>query len=576
MALQDLRLVSGFVRCAKNSPWLMIALGLHVILAAGMSVVYIRHERRSASTAMTEIAVTARRMEAPKPLLPEQPPERHKIPERREVELVSIDEQPVFVPTEEPPADIDWHDPVGNPTGTGEDDSSTGGTSIGVGTGGWHGTGKPSSMLGRRPGRGNGGDPGRPAVGGATFVTQEAVLEGLRWLMRHQEADGSWSASKLHTHCSKRTPCIPPDPALDTSYDVGMTALALLAFLGQGITVGSPVALVDEAMGAPPRSAGEVVKQGIRWLLAHQKPDGSFSDSRPFELPENDTLPTMALCEAYGLSPGNTRLRRPAQRALDFLVAAQKRNDEGAPWAWGRGSQRDMEERRARGELEDEAFEEERKDVDLSITCWVVMALRSARSCGFRVPAESMAGALAYAVDATKAGALAGDEPVVPEERFTYHAARKAALGMLVRAFAGGDITDPFLEEAARALAADVPVVTKDRLSVDFYYWYFATLALEQYDGPDSPRVVEGKHVEGEHGEDRRFWEPWNASLVDALLSLQDRVTRNGVCSRGGWLQAARGNRRGLALYNTALNVLTLEVYYRFANAFGSAARDSR
>src|SRR6185503_11203239 len=146
--IRDSRLVRGIVTFARNSPWLMIALGLHVILAAGMSVMYIRHERRSASTAMTEIAVTAKRVEAPKPLLPEQPPERQKIPERREVELVSIDEQHVFVPTEEPPADIDWHDPVGNPTGTDEDDSSTGGTSIGVGIGGWHGTGKPASMLG--------------------------------------------------------------------------------------------------------------------------------------------------------------------------------------------------------------------------------------------------------------------------------------------------------------------------------------------------------------------------------------------------------------------------------------------
>lgn len=561
------RTVSKLVRAAKNSPWLMIALGLHLILAAGMSVAYLRDERRRTSAPPTAIVVASQR-EAPKPLLPEPPTERQKIPERREMELVSIDELPAFVPTEEPPAEIDWHDPVGDPTGTDEESSTTGGTSIGVGQGGWRGTGMPSSLIRGRPGKENRGGGGRQPAGDATFVTEAAVREGLCWLMRHQEADGSWSAAKLHTHCSTRTPCIPPDPALDSTFDVGMTALALLAFLGQGIGVGTPVNLVDEAMGTPPRSAGEVVKRGIRWLLEHQKPDGSFSDARPFELPENDTLPTMALCEAFGLSPGNTRLRRPAQRALDYLVAAQKKNSSGAPWGWGRGSQQELERRRTNGELEAQAFEEERRQVDLSITCWVVMALRSAQSCGFRVPGESMAGALAYAVEASQAGVVA-DEPLSAEERFTYHPARKAALGMLVRAFAGGDIADPFLAQAAAALVSDAPVVTKDQLSVDFYYWYFATLALEQYDGPDSPRV-------GSEDGRGRFWEPWNADLVDALLPLQERVARRDVCSRGGWLQAARGNRRGGALYNTALNVLTLEVYYRFANAFGATTRDSR
>lgn len=571
MALQDLRLVGGFVRCAKNSPWLMIALGLHVIVATGMSVVYIRHERQAANPQATEIVVATTRPETPQALLPEEPPERHKIPEQRRAELVPFEEVAAFVPTEEPQEEVDWHDTLGDPTGSDEDGFTTGGTSIGVGTGGRRGTGTSSGILGLRPGKDGRPQRGRPP--GAQVATEKAVLEGLRWLMRHQNADGSWSAATLHTHCSTRTPCIPPDPALDTSFDVGMTALALLAFLGHGISIGSKLEIVDEAMGQPPRPAGEIVKKGIRWLLEQQKPDGSFSDSRPFELPENDTLPSMALCEAYGLSRGNTRLRQPAQRALDFLVAAQKRNDEGELWGWGRGSEQDLEERRARGELEDAAFDQERRNVDFSITCWVVMALRSAETCALELPAGTLAGALAYGLDATKEGA--GDEsvPVDPDERFTYHAARRAALGMLIRAFAGGDIADPWLEDAARALAADVPRVTKDQLSVDFYYWYFATLALEQYDGPDSPRVV--GELDGK-GRPRKgqYWEPWNAGLVAALLSLQDRGTKADVCSRGGWLQEARGNRRGRALYNTALNVLTLEVYYRFENVFGSAARE--
>src|SRR4029453_11845501 len=123
-----------------------------------------------------------------------------------------------------------------------------------------------------------------------------------------------------------------------------------------------------------------------------------------------------------------------------------------------------------------------------------------------------------------------------------------------------GDIGDPFLAEAARAIASDVPHVSKDGRSVDFYYWHFATLALIQYDGPDSPRAAAGAH-----------WKRWNDGLAESLVPLKDKGKKRDVCSPGGgWLQAAKGNRGGLALYNTALNVLALEVYYRLENVFGS------
>src|SRR6185295_7692505 len=125
-----------------------------------------------------------------------------------------------------------------------------------------------------------------------------------------------------------------------------------------GISVGSKVELADPAMGRPPRPASEIVRRGIRWLLEHQKEDGSFSDSEPFALPENDTLPTMALCEAYALSRASTRLRQPAQRALDFLIAAQRRRPDGSLSGWGTGSQRELEARLASGELSEAEFEE--------------------------------------------------------------------------------------------------------------------------------------------------------------------------------------------------------------------------
>jgi hypothetical protein len=550
MSFQELKPIRWLVGLAKNSPWLMMAIGLHVILAAVMSVIVIRHERAKANESATQIKVTAR-AEAPEEVV--QPPEeldRKKIPDNDvQAELVTYEEEQTFVPTEEV-VEEDLYLDIGDPTGTDDgSDASTGGTSIGVGSGGHYGTGSPSTFLSRRPGTATGRKKGRQ--GGATVGTEEAVLEGLRWLLRHQNEDGSWSPSTVASHCTK-TPCIPADAGVDDAYDVGMTAMCLLAFLGQGISTSSKLEIVDTAMGVK-HQAGEAVKKGVRWLMDRQNEDGSFSDGHPFELPENETLATMVMCEAYGLSH-NRELKRPAQKALDFLVAAQKEGPDGTLSGWGLGSRADMEARHASGELDDVTYEETIGQVDLSITCWVAMALRSAQNCGLEVSEDVLTGALNLALSSA-------DEINNPDQASLApgKAGRRAAFGMLIRSFVSRDVTDAYLEEAAALIAGEVPHVSKDGSSIDFYYWHFGTLALNQYDGPDSPREGQGQ-----------YWEPWNKGLIESLLRLQDDDQSRDACSRGGWLSASRNDAGGKALYNTAMNVLTLEVYYRFENVFGA------
>jgi len=549
------RFMRWLVALAKNSPWLMIAVGLHLILALVMSIVVIRHELAKKDASATSIEVRAHREAEPEVVLPPETIDRKKIPDNaKAAELVDYTEETTFVPTEEEPVAEDLSVDIGDPTGSvDESDGATGGTSIGVGAGGHYGTGRASGILSRRPGGGSGFKQGRRPEG-STVGTEESVLEGLRWLMRHQNEDGSWGADTVTSHCTAGQPCIPPDAQQDAVYNVGMTSLSLLAFLGQGIKPGdSKISIVDQVR-AKRHNAGDVVKRGIRWLMDRQKEDGSFSDSEPFEYPENESLSAMALCEAYGLS-NNREIRRPAQKALDFLIAAQRRNADGARTGWGLGSWADIEARFARGELEQAEYEQARSAVDLSVTCWVVMALRSAQTCGFEVPDEVLQGALAYA-EVAAPQALQGDGSA--GETQPHDAARRAALGMLIRCFAGREVTDEFYASAAQVIAKDLPEAGKDGLGVDFYYWYFATLALYQYDGPDSPRPKKGDQ-----------WEPWNKALVHELLPLQEEGKAKDACARGGWLSAARGNQRGRALYNTALNVLTLEVYYRFGNVFG-------
>jgi hypothetical protein len=56
------------------------------------------------------------------------------------------------------------------------------------------------------------------------------------------------------------------------------------------------------------------------------------------------------------------------------------------------------------------------------------------------------------------------------------------------------------------------------------------------------------------------------------LLPLQDHADR--ACSNGGWITPDRWSYAGGPLYSTAINVLTLEVYFRYENAFGGGKRN--
>jgi hypothetical protein len=197
------------------------------------------------------------------------------------------------------------------------------------------------------------------------------------------------------------------------------------------------------------------------------------------------------------------------------------------------------------------------------------MALKSAHLCQLAVERESLDGALAFCdfvtandglvgyLDAKGAGAIVTG-PF--SERFTYHPTTMSALGMCIRIFAKHDPADPFLDLAARRIVADLPANSKDHSSIDYYYWYYASLGLYQFDGETSPaRPGKGK-----------YWNPWNKAMVDTLVALQDH--RDRTCAEGGWLESDRwGSYSGAGpLYDTALNVLTLEVTFRYPNAFGA------
>jgi hypothetical protein len=123
---------------------------------------------------------------------------------------------------------------------------------------------------------------------------------------------------------------------------------------------------------------------------------------------------------------------------------------------------------------------------------------------------------------------------------------------MMSRIFMDKNQGDPRLSGGAARLVKDLPVWngSRDELKVDFYYWYYASLALFQYDGPEGPT-----------------WKAWNEPMKNALVTNQK--TKKDGCGSGSWDPIDRWGFEGGRVYATAINVLTLEVYYRYANVFG-------
>jgi ElaB/YqjD/DUF883 family membrane-anchored ribosome-binding protein len=357
--------------------------------------------------------------------------------------------------------------------------------------------------------------------GCGSIATESAVVDGLRWLARHQNPDGSWDTDGFPSQCGRfiRGACGGPGYP---EYDSGSTSLALLAFLGAGYTHLSR----DSYDGL---CFGTVVKNGLKWLMANQDGDGCVGGRSAAKYLYNHAIAALALSEAYGLT-GSGLFKDNAQRSIDFLLSAQ---NPGQGWRYTARS----------------------GDNDSSVTGWCVMALKSAEISGLRVVPDAYAGARAWFNKVTGADhdvAYNGPEAfgtVVVQgktEAYSDHDAL-VAIGMMSRIFIDRNPNDPHLRGGAERLVRDLPVWDGPR--IDFYYWYYASLALFQYDGPDG-----------------RFWNAWNESMKNALVKSQKKASEG--CLNGSWDPIDRWGFEGGRVYATAMNVLTLEVYYRYDNVF--------
>ena len=356
------------------------------------------------------------------------------------------------------------------------------------------------------------------SAGGSRKKTT-VIRAALQWLKRHQSSNGGWDADGWQGQCQSGA-CQGKQPERCTEQggavcDVGVTGLATLAFTGDGHT----------------HRSGEfkdVVHKARRWLLRQQHSDGSLGFHEGHHAGAyNHAIATMALCELYGVTRDFT-LKRPAQKAVDFTLKSQNPN---LGWRYG---------------IKD-------SHNDTSVTGWQVLALKAARTAGLDVPDAAFAGAQRWFQRATntegRTGYLSpgsGSSMLAANDGKFDAVPCMTAVAVVCRIFTGERLSSEAVRSGAKIVADSPPAWSGRKLN--FYYWYYGTYAMYQV---------------------ARHWKGWEKDMLAAVMPHQ----RDKGCVDGSWDPVGEWCLQGGRVYATAINALTMEIYYRYARQEDVAKR---
>lgn len=161
--------------------------------------------------------------------------------------------------------------------------------------------------------------------------TRQSIQNGIDYLLRHQQPDGSWDPHQFTKLCVSGRCTETGEP-----YNVvGITGLVLLVLLAEdGLT--------------QPRYQSACAK-ALQFLLASQQEDGLWGNPQG-KYTYNHAIATLGVAEAMSLSP-QPRWSVPLKKALTKIIALQ--NEDGG-WRYGLSS----------------------KEIsDLAVTGWMIQAL---------------------------------------------------------------------------------------------------------------------------------------------------------------------------------------------------------
>lgn len=328
---------------------------------------------------------------------------------------------------------------------------------------------------------------------GGDEQTEAAVAKALRFLASRQRADGGFDMRQAGAGQERRplgeSRADRMGVVAGTRSEMASTGLALLAMMGAGNT---------HRRG----EYSDAVYQGLVHLLENQKRDGSLAGNATLYASNySHGMAALAMAEAAAIT-GDRSAVEGTRRALSFTHSIQHPVTGGFRYTPGDPG-------------------------DLSQLGWQVMVLDGGERAGLTQvrPMIQLSKRFLRSVRSGRTGGLASYRP---NERPTRTMTAEA---LATRLLLGESVPKEEIFEAEQSLLQQPPGTGQD----NYYYWYYATLALHQLQDA--------------------AWKRWNAALKTRLLSTQR--------ADGSWPTDSVWGGYGGSIYTTSMATLCLETYYR-------------
>jgi hypothetical protein len=258
----------------------------------------------------------------------------------------------------------------------------------------------------------------------------------------------------------------------------------------------------------------DVVRKGVYYLKSRARVTQHGIDLRDDGTMYAHGIATLALCEAYGMTHDES-LKDVAQGAIQFIVHAQ--DLRGGGWRYSPGM-----------------------PGDTTVTGWQLMSLKSGLMAHLEVPSPTISRVEKF-LNSVQFDRGSRYGYMTPQMRAPTQEAT-TSVGLLLRMYTGWHRDRPSLYRGVAHLNKWGPSQT------NMYYDFYATQVLHHWEGPE--------------------WQKWNKVMRDYLVATQSTESHEN----GSWYFPDHLGDRGGRLYNTAMALMILEVYYRHMPLYGEKA----